>query len=433
MNEPSPMMQSRRLPFWVVIAAWLVCLLVGVCVLLWIKLPSWWPERVIVYSPWVDPIIRAIEKRGGFGDFEEKRLIAFGSSSVPPLLTRIGQVDSPVRLLAAAVFPRVRDDRLVDPLMDRVLDENADQDYSSMWVESLSNQEPALVTDRLLPHLVVGKRRVPSNHFELAGSIADVRLIPALVAIVVQLTTRDDVDEYSYVQEQAACALARSPCRSASSALVGAFATTDKHVRGAIVTGIVHVGEFDRKGDLDGAEKRILSAALDDAEAYVRWVAARAMRSIQVDGVGPRLLAMSHSLDPYERGGAVYGLNVEWHGDPARQRIVECLNDEDHSVQMWAIQGTDQITPPPTTELLALLSSPDELVRMDVCKALASKAHSRDSRVFPALLTATEDPFSLVRWEALDGLKKVASTAEQKDTVKETARRLKSGRGKVGP
>jgi len=55
---PAP---SRRLPLWVIIAAPTACVLTGVFVLLWFKLPTWAPEWVVEHSPWVDPIVRAVE------------------------------------------------------------------------------------------------------------------------------------------------------------------------------------------------------------------------------------------------------------------------------------------------------------------------------------------------------------------------------------
>lgn len=137
-------------------------------------------------------------------------------------------------------------------------------------------------------------------------------------------------------------------------------------------------------------------------------------------------MEMTRSPDARLRRSAILGLNARWYGSEVHRRIVECLKDPEPKVQIIAVNVCRLIDgPPPTTELIEALSSPDERVREAACSVLQRKAHREDPRILPAMLHMMEDPSRSVRQRAETGAYSAASTPAQRQTAVEASRRLK--------
>lgn len=422
--------RSRRLPFWAMPVALSFCALAGVFVLLWFKLPTWAPEWVVEHSPWVDPIVRAVKSPNGVQLVERasEALIARGPTVVPLLVSWARQDDFPERELAAAAFARVRDDRFIEPMTMAIIGWDRFS-YPDHLVDALSAQDPKVVTDHLLPHLVTGEM-VRQALLDVASRLPDERLIPLLTAIMVQPGTwgvEDVRGPFRESAEVAAEALVNSPCRSAVPSLIDAFTGGDEAIRRRVLNGISY-GKWE--GDptaaartLDGRLQRLLVAAMDDADLSVRGDAARLMNRLPISGAEERLIKMSRSMDAGERSCAIYGLHPRWHGENARRRILEALHDVDDRVRLMAVSALDRVEQLSlTSELLDLLSSPNMEIRIKTCTALLRYVDRNDPRLFPAFVKLMEDSVEAVFDEAHYAASFIADTPEKKVIVDEKVR-----------
>jgi HEAT repeat protein len=424
-NDTAPVARRHRLL--ALIVAGTCCALLGAFVLLWVKLPVWAPDWVVEHSPWADPIVRAVEAGGRGSGRAAERLGRMGAAQVPRLLALIDHPDPEVRALVAASLERIQDVRVIGPLFDRLL---ADAKDGDVWIRPLTKQDPSVIAGLLVPYLTTGKLR-SIDLLSLAGTIVDDRVVAPLQAIMEQPWEAELLDDnHLWVQPTtlAAMALMASPCASAEPALLRSFADPDPVVRRRVVLGI-HMDCYQsarKRRQWDARLQDLLLRALADPDPTVRYQAASLMNMQRIEGAEPILIAMSGSPDGLVRRSAILGLNARWYGSAAHRKIVECLRDPEPKVQLFAIIASRQVDdPPPTTELLELLRSPDERVRDAACSTLQRKIHLDDSRIFPALLRMMDDPSRSVARRAELGLYAAASTPAQKQAAIEASQRLK--------
>ena len=404
---------SRRLSFWVMFIALLMCAFCGVFILLWIKLPIWAPAWVVEYSPWVDPVVRAAVATTWHQD----------------------------ERFAAEVFSRIKDDRSIAPMMNRILtpEEQSDPHLISsappardLWISPLRYQQPTSVADHLLPHLRTGIE-IPYQLIDVAGGIADQRLMEALNQILLQPWKPENLQDARLDKQptiRAAKALAESPCESAIPILIDSFEKGDSVIRLRVISGILlTVGEGGKftESDWDIRLKSLILSGITDSESKVRQVAAMGLAWKKIAGVESHLLKMSYATDPHERSAALFALGMRKPGPEAQERIIALLKDPDQLVCLQAIYGTSILDDPSrvTSDLLDLLSSPSEQLRSTVCSVLGRKPHRSDQRVFFAMLTAMDDPSRNVACRAEQAAWCAANTTEQKNAAELKSREIK--------
>ncbi len=420
---------SRRLPLWVIIAAPTACVLPGVFVLLWFKLPTWAPAWVVEHSPWVDPIVRAVNEEEGSAHLERasELLIARGPAVIPHLIPWVQRNEYWGQKLVGSVFSHLQDDRIVEPTTVAILEWDEVM-YPRHWVDALCAQDPTTVTDHILPHLVAGSL-VRQALLDVAGRLPGERLIPALTVLMVQpgtWGTEDSQGRFRETAEVAAEALVNSPCPSAVIALVEAYTDGSVAIRRRVLDGIANGDWADDQTEsrkLDQRLQQLLLAAMDDADQSVRCSAAQIMHLLFVSGADARLLTMSKSTDEVDPRCAIFGLHPKWHGEAATRRIVEALHDADDRVRLTAIsvlRRIDQFCP--TSELLDLLSSPNAEVRMAACNELYRNSDRNDPRLFPAFVKLMDDPVLDIFHRAHNAASFVAESTEMKKIVDEKFR-----------
>lgn len=425
------------------IIALVVSVFAGVFVLLWLKLPSWAPEWVVDHSPWADPIVRAVEEHGTTATRRNAalRLAGMGERAVPRLVLVITHEDQGVQEIAAEVFSRLKDDRAIVPMLEQILiTEQTDPRYitsappaKDLWILPLRHQRPTAVADHLLPHLRPGVE-IPYQLLDVAGGIDDPRLVEVLRNLLLQPWNPEKIHFGHLIPQPGMCAakaLAESPCASAIPVLVELFETTDPAIRLSVMCGILLTtddGGRYRKSDWDVRLKHLILAGVTDPDGKVRQMAAMCFGMQEIDGAEPYLLKLSYAADPNERRAAVFALNLIKPGPEAQRRIITLLKDPDPRVCEQAVSGLTVIDDPAsvTGDLLALLSSSSERLRESVCSRLGYKYHRTDPRVFPALLTAMDDPVRNVARRAEQSAWTSASTPEQQTAVEEKSKVLEA-------
>ena len=436
--------RSRRLPFGAIIIALVISALGGVFVLLWFKLPTWAPEWVVEHSPWVDPIVRAVEENPSIREEAVRRLVGMGESVVPRMVEIITHQD---QTLSVEVFSLLTDNRAIVPMIEQILiPERSDPRFvtsappaKDSWIPPLRHQNPSAVTDHLLPHLRPGVE-IPYQLLDVAGRIDDHRLVDVLRQLLHQPWKPENLRDGRLDQEptvRAAKALVESPCPSAVPVLVESFGNADPAIRLRVVFGILvttHEGGRFREFDWDARVKQLILAGATDADSQVRQTAAMCMGMKEIDGSEPHMIRLSYAGDPGERSAAVFALRMNKPSQEAQGRIIALLKDPDPKVCLYAVDGISSIDDPAsvTGDLIDLLSSPSDRLRGVICSTLGRKQHCSHPRVFAAMLTAMDDPSSHVAQRAEMTAWGAASTPEQKAAVEAKSEAVKQRRSGAG-
>jgi len=410
---PAP---SRRLPLWVIIAAPTACVLTGVFVLLWFKLPTWAPEWVVEHSLWVDPIVRAVDEvqrrpRGGaLMVIEEalRRIESMGEAARPELLQALDSKSRTTRAFVLHVFSSTVDERLIGPLV-RLLAKEAREleaqartsggasriagqrnQFDTIYAVLL-NQPQAALADAILP-LPAGNDLEAAVVFELAGKLADKRLIPALANIL-----REPPGPWNELVGavyggrglMAADALLHSPVPAAIPALLPAFEDASVGVR-QVVVGAVR-GLFKA---VDFRLGQAMCRRLYDTDADVRRTAAKAMVFIEIPEAEDGLISLSQNAGSGDREAAIFGLGSIHATQRAIDRLAECLaGDVDEGVRASVIDAlvkTDNSAAVPP--LLRALGIGTPHVRRKTCFALSRTRWVHTTSVQEALILAIDDP-----------------------------------------
>ena len=107
-----------------------------------------------------------------------------------------------------------------------------------------------------------------------------------------------------------------------------------------------------------------------------------------------------------------------------RARVIECLQDADPLVQGCAILACKYLVPPPTTEVLDFLRSPDARLREAAYATLEASPHAKDPRVFTEILRVMEDPDLTIASRARGAVFSMDQSVEQARLVREADRRF---------
>lgn len=427
MAEVVAPIRSRRLPFWAMIIALVICALAGVFTLLWFKLPTWAPGWVVEHSPWVDPIVRAVEVEPGHWESASKRMGRWGPSVVPAMIDYLDDETSTVRELAAVTLGEFQDDRAIIPLINQMRVETQDsgtQEVARALQEALLKQNSPAVATVLLP-LPTTSDMTAMIFIECAGRVHDDRMVPALRQILWEPASgsegtpeakKDDLFKmFGGRGGVAASSLSHSPCPSALPVLLSAFADLDPAIRRRAVHGVLHLYQRDVSPSLAEAVR----LAISDEDPQVRQTAAMTAAIVRIPDVEDSLLTLSERNDSADRLAAIRGLGAKWASERAIQRLTECLETPDPTMQLAVVRALNRTSNPTSVmPLLSALFSADAKVRKEACKALFWKPQREDPRVFPALLRMLDDPDDAVSSEALRSLNAVTMTDEQRTQVK---------------
>jgi HEAT repeat protein len=410
---PTP---SRRLPFWVMIIALVFCALAGVFVLLWFKLPTWAPAWVVEHSPWVDPIVRAVEdaqknpRRGASSVMGEAllRIESMGEAARPGLLQALGSESRTTRTFVLHTLSSTVDEQLIVPLVQlllleaRELEAEARKSGGSSRIAGqrqrfdpiyavLLTQSHAALAEAILP-LPTGSDLEAAVVFELAGKVADDRLVVALANIL-----REPPGPWNEMvgavyggrAVMAADALLHSPVTAAIPALLPAFEDSSVRVR-QVVVGAVR-GLFK---PVDFRLGQAMCRRLSDEDADVRRTAAKAMVFIEIPEAEEGLISLSQRADTRDREAAVFGLGSIHATQRAIDRLAECLADDvDEAVRASALNAlvkTDNSAAIPP--LLLALAAGTPRVRRETCFAITRTRWVHKTPVQEALVLAIDDP-----------------------------------------
>ncbi len=410
---PTP---SRRLPFWVMFIALVISALAGVFVLLWFKLPTWAPEWVVEHSPWVDPIVRAVEaapkhqRRGVTSVVEEAllRIESMGEAARPDLLQALDSESRTTRAFVLHTLSSTVDEQLIVPLVQllmleaRALEAEASKSGGSSRIAdqrqrfepiyaALLTQSHAALAEAILP-LPTESDLEAAVVFELAGKVADDRLVMALANIL-----REPPGPWNELvgavyggrAVMAADALLHSPVPAAIPALLPAFEDASVDVRQVAVSAVR--GLFK---PVDFRLGQAMSRRLSDEDADIRRTAAKAMVFIEIPEAEEGLISLSQRADTGDRKGAVFGLGSIHATQRAIDRLAECLaGDVDEAVRASALDAlvkTDNSAAIPP--LLRALGTGTPRVRRETCFAISRTRWVHKTPVQEALMLAIDDP-----------------------------------------
>lgn len=417
MSDPSTVRVVRRHGFLALIIAGTCVGLMGAFILLWFKLPVWAPVWVVEHSPWVDPIMRAVEWSGSGGrmvpsvrDPAILRLSARGVSVVPSMVGWLEHGSSEPVQVAASVLGGFKDDRFCSPLVASMR-----RHAGRSQVDALARLTPSVVVDALLP-LPVANDPNTIWMLELAAVVDEPRLVPVLAAIVREPEPPAPQPSFEAGSRwvMAAWALTRSPQPSAIPALLPAFSDRDLVIRRRALEAVWRM--FARK--LDPRLAEAVRQGLGDADAQVRRYAALTLANGEIMGTEDALLALSRSSDPVERAAALSGLGTSWSSQRAVDRLGECLGDAEkrpHKLAWQGLRRTRRIPSPEITRQAFSMLAVEE--RKELCRLVSAAGWSRD-RAAPAvvaLIQAIDDPADEVSALANELLDRIAlsETEEQ--------------------
>jgi len=458
---PAP---SRRLPLWVIIAAPTACVLTGVFVLLWFKLPTWAPEWVVEHSPWVDPIVRAVEEDEDQMADAVAVIAHGGAARIPAMRAYLTHPTLVVRRVAARVLGEFRDPvatealliGLDDPDEDMVKDtikalgQTGDRRALTAMVEFLDREPPqastgesgkwlgalmmALATLPRFSHRDVAEVILPLpeeySHragwrFELAGKVSDERVVKALARALYESENFGWQDKLGGRGGAAARALAYLSHPDALTVFQHAFASDSAVVRSHAIKGIM----FQSGGLVDPQLIHLVLRSLDDQNDEVRSTAATAFSMLNHPPAEPRLLELSRDTNTKVRIGAMFGLGTKGASESAIQRMGEGLSDPEAEVQSSALGGLRRTKNPLAVKhLIDAFANLEGRQRTMCVLILSTKPFDQDEQVFPFMLVLAKHPEAEIRSEALETLGRLAVTEAQLKEV-ETVRSWKGAPG----
>lgn len=339
--------RSRRLPFWAMIIALVVCALAGVFVLLWFKLPTWAPAWVIEHSPWVDPIVRADLAKERL-DWSAKskirksavqRMQGRGVAIIPQMIGYLEHESLVVRDLAVETLQSFTDERVARALAARLrAGRENDEPYREMLV-ALVKQDPALVTDLILP-FPSGNTQPAIWSLEVASRLADPRLVQPMREIVWEpelptATSNSQVIESGGRWVMAAWALARSPEPSAIPALLPAFSDPSPMIRRRAMKGLA--AQFKRK--LDPRLEEVVRQGLNDPDGEVRRQSMWVRSWSPISGTEERLIDIAKAAPPEDLPALIAALVAGWNSQLAIDQAATFLLDPDEKIRIRTLKA----------------------------------------------------------------------------------------------
>lgn len=396
------------------LVALVISALGGVFALLWFKLPTWAPAWVVEHSPWVDPIMRAVEaeqvlpKSQRIMNQAGQRLINMGEAARPGLLRALESKSRATREYALNVLLVSVDERLTVPLVRLLTMEAREleaQARKSGGVDLIAHQrnrfEPIYAALMKQSHAEVVNAILPlpprsdleaAVIFELAGKLADDRLIPTLAKIL-----REPPGSWNELvgpvyggrPVMAADALLHSPVPAAISELLPAFDDESVDVRRVVVSAVRSLFR-----PVPPELALAMCRRLSDVDADVRQTAAKAMVFIDVPEAEAGLISMSQRDDAKDRKAAIFGLSSNHTTQRGIDRLGECLaGDVDENVRLAAIEalaktGNRKVVP---LLLRALVNGTPPVCRQ-TCFVLSSTTWVKEPQTQEALLLAMDDP-----------------------------------------
>lgn len=384
--------RSRRLPFWVMIIALVICVLAGVFVLLWFKLPTWAPAWVVEHSPWVDPIIRSVEEEPSLREQGWKRLSGRGGAVAPAMIAYLETDRKEAVTLACWVLRDVVNPDMVVPVMRRLKSRGGHGvtifDLGNL-IEALSKQQAKLVVDALLP-IPEGTESETLLLISLAGRMDDPRAIDALRAIIWEPkdSTSNPLKESFGRSAIAVASLANSPVPAAKSWVIQALEDPAAHVRLRAVSGLT--SPVGRK-PLDAVLSLELAKRLKDDDATVREAAAVAANFNLLPGAEAEMITWLDASDPKKRSTGLTGLGSKHASEAAIGAIAQCIHDPESKVQRSAINALCRTANPLVVPYLldAYPSLPIKLQK-EILTNFKGKGLNQHPEVFPFLLRLME-------------------------------------------
>lgn len=442
-------MHSRRLPFWAMVVALVISALGCVFALLWVKLPTWAPAWVVEHSPWVDPIVRAVDRdmpRDLLVSRAKQRLISWGKAAIPGLISAFESDSRRTRRLAISVLLGVEDERLIKPLLrllireTRDLEQEARESKGHSWFNSnqgrlgriqdlLLRQRQDVLADAILP--------LPKNAdveamvvLSLAGRVDDERMVTAMKEILWE--GEDTADEfvravYGGRGATAAWALVRSNDASAVEVVLPAFTASSVTIRKRVVYAVLQL----YRKEVDGRLGEAMCYRISDEDPDIRRAAARSMALLQVSRAEERLIDLSRRSLVKDREAAVYGLGTPYATQAAIVRLWECLSDDEEEVRWLVVRSLGRITSPKSVEpLLSALKTGTPRIRAEACSQLGRRSWETEPDIFSGLLLAIDDPDDPVSELAEKTLLVERLTPEQKSEVTLAVERQKDRRSR---
>jgi hypothetical protein len=347
MAEAAEITPSRRLQFWVVIVALVVCALAGVFVLLWFKLPTWAPAWVVEHSPWVDPIVRADQAKDRLSWSAKskirksavERLQGRGVAIIPLMIGYLEHESLVVRDLAAETLQNFTDERVARALIARLrAGREQDEPYREMMV-ALVKQDPALVTDFILP-FPSGNTKSAIWSLEVAARLADPRLVQPMREIVWEpelptATPDPQVIESGGRWVVAAWALARSPEPTAIPALLPAFSDPSPLIRRRAMKGLAV--QFKRK--LDPRLEEVVRQGMNDPDGEVRRQAMWVLSWSTISGTEERLIELAQAATPEDLPALIAALVTGWNSQQAIDQAATFLLDADEKIRIRTLKA----------------------------------------------------------------------------------------------
>jgi HEAT repeat protein len=168
--------------------------------------------------------------------------------------------------------------------------------------------------------------------------------------------------------------------------------------------------EKPRVAALDSGRLPDLLRALDNKEATVRAIAAKALGDLRFDGqpAVSHLLKALHDPDELVRRFALESLNKIGAPDRSDAKLlIGALKDKDLEVRAYAARALGRLGPDGSSAVGALLEDlkdTEVAVRQNAAVALGKVGGDAKERVQPALMVALNDPVREVRAAAAEGL-----------------------------
>jgi HEAT repeat protein len=384
-------MRSRRLPFWVVIIALVVCALGGVFVLLWFKLPTWAPAWVVEYSPWVDPIVRAVEYDSEI-EAVARKLASRGGSVAPAMVGYLESTDPMTVNLACRVLREVTNPMMVEPVIAKLKQETAlsSMDRSAL-IDALAKQSAGVVMDSILP-IPETKNGTTFELILLLGRLDD----PRAVATLREIIWEDPPTELSGLQIWAspatfsAAALTYLPVPQAREILKQALADSVESIRVCALAGLVLPVKGKRE-PLGEEICRVVVDRLDDPDARVRKAAIMVAEFHFLPGAEAVLVAKLERAEPADRRTLLFGLGAPHTTDAAIPVIAKHLRDEDPKIQCAAADALGRTKKPAVVPFFReAFSSLSELARTAVLLQMRSPSLHTNPEAVPLLFLALE-------------------------------------------
>lgn len=322
--------------------------------------------------------------------------------SIELLIKALGDEDAPTRYTAVSVVEKIRNERLIEPLVALLADSASLYPAKEVLIAFGQAAVPALMVALIdtkigrqyqkntssIPFAGEGRGEVSYNAAEVLGEIGDIRPLPLLMWLVEHDSEVGEAHYGSKVRHVAADAIKKIQKQHQRVApLVSALQSNDSatHIGVAFALGLL--------GDQRAVEP--LLQALQNENKRIRWGAANLLGRLgDARAIVPLLTALTDEDSSVSSSAADA---LQKFGELAIVPLIAALKDESLDVRAQAVRILGSLRNKQAVEpIIPLLKDQDHWVRLQAVRALGLLG---DKRALEPLVAAANDPHPEVRKE----------------------------------